>query len=200
MNIIINRHPNLVSEPLIKKINYIYVTDFDEDSYKKFKEDFNNCLSAGMTIIPIVIDSFGGGILSAIGKMNIITNSPVPVATIVETKAMSAGALLFSCGTKGLRFIAPNAKIMIHEAAHWTGGKITETVSRVKFGEELNDQMLNIMDKNCNQAKGFFKTEISKRNNADWFVTAKEAKRIRIADQIKTPNLVVTVNQTMQLE
>ena len=44
-----------------------------------------------------------------------IKNSEIPVATIVEGKAMSCGAVLLTFGEDGMRFADPDATVMIHD-------------------------------------------------------------------------------------
>jgi len=47
-----------------------------------------------------VVDSFGGSVYGVLGMVAAIENSHVPVATIVTSKAMSCGFILFALGPK----------------------------------------------------------------------------------------------------
>lgn len=40
-----------------------------------------------------------------------IKHSRIPVATIVQGKAMSCGAILFSCGEEGMRYMDPTPQL-----------------------------------------------------------------------------------------
>jgi ATP-dependent protease ClpP protease subunit len=200
MNILIQKENNIVSEPLIQKPELIYIKDFSEDSYKKLKDDFNKALNADLSIIPVIVDSYGGSVDALIGMINIFRNCPVPVATILETKAMSCGVILFSCGTKGYRYMSDLANLMIHEVSNFSRGKIEEMKSSVEYGIKLNDQIFKILDKNAGKSPGFFQKEIQRRKNADWFFGAVEAKKLGIVDHIKIPNFTVKIKKEYILE
>ena len=59
-----------------------------------------------------------------------IKTSKIPVATIVQGKAMSCGAILFSFGEEGRRFMDPNATLMIHDVSSGQLGKVEEVTSK----------------------------------------------------------------------
>ena len=92
--------------PLIKEIELraspiiIRVNEFDEDSAKEFAQQMSSAQSSGQSIIPVIIDSYGGQVYSLMSMIGNIKSSKIPVATIVEGKAMSCGAILFSFGTQ----------------------------------------------------------------------------------------------------
>jgi len=195
MNIIVNKDKNIAADPLLNKPELIYVRDFNEDSYKKLKEDFSKAINAEFDVIPVIIDSYGGTVDSLLGMISIFRNSPIPVATILESKAMSCGIILFSCGTPGYRYMSDLASIMIHEVSNFSHGKIEDMKVSVEYGTLLNNKIFSILDKNCKQPPGFFQKEMHKRKNTDWFLGAAEAKKLGIADHIKIPNFTVSVSQ-----
>jgi ATP-dependent Clp endopeptidase proteolytic subunit ClpP len=190
---------NIKPDCLMIVPDYVYIKDFDEEGYKKFKEDFNKVLNANRTIIPIVIDSYGGYVHSLMGMVSIIKNSPIPVATILETKAMSCGAVLFSCGTKGLRFMSPYASMMIHEVSSGDYGKLKDIQTSAEHSADLNDVLFQILDENSGKEKGFFKEQINKRQNTDWYINPKAAKKLGLVDHIKIPDLQIVVAQGVSL-
>lgn len=200
MNIKILRDKNINHDPLITKPEMIYVKDFNEDAYKKLKEDFSKAVNANFDIIPVVIDSYGGSVDALLGMISIFQNSPVPVATILETKAMSCGVILFSCGTKNYRFASEHSTLMIHEVSNFSGGKLEELKSSLEYADLLNSKIFSILDQNTGHKKGFFKNELKKRNNSDWFLDAVGAKEIGIVDHIKVPNFNVKITQNCVLE
>lgn len=200
MNIILNKDKNIIADPIINKPEIIHVKDFDEDSYKKLKDDFNKAINAKFDVIPVVINSYGGSVDSLLGMISIFRSSPVPVATILETKAMSCGAILFSCGTKGYRYISDLASIMIHEVSNFSFGKMEEIKSSIEYANLLNNRIFNILDKNCGKKPGFFLKEIAKRKNADWFVDAHEAKSLNMADHTRIPDFKINITQKCSLD
>jgi len=200
MNILISKSSNISAEPLLIKPELIYVKDFSEDAYKKLKDDFNKAINAKFDVIPVVIDSYGGSVDALNGMINIFRSSPVPVATILETKAMSCGIILFSCGTKGYRYMSDLANMMIHEVSNFSFGKIEEMKSSVDYGIKLNEQIFKLLDKNAGKPPGFFQKEMAKRKNADWFFGAAEAKKLGIVDHIRIPDFKISVKQECKLE
>ena len=179
--------------------NFVLVNDFSEVALKTFIIDFDKVSRSGTGIIPIVIDSFGGGVHALFGMISVIRSCQIPVATIVSSKAMSAGVVLFSCGTKGYRFASPLSYFMVHEVSSWNEGKMKDIETDVEHGQEMNRRLLEILDENCGKKRGWFGKEIDKRSNTDWYLNAKEARKIGLADKIKMPSLKVEVLQKVTL-
>ena len=107
--------------PVIIKVN-----KFDEKSASDFATKMSMAHSTGQKIIPVVIDSYGGQVYALMAMIASIRASELPVATIVEGKAMSCGAVLLSFGEDGLRFADPDATVMIHDVSSVGYGKIEE--------------------------------------------------------------------------
>lgn len=171
----------------------ITVNNFDESSAKTFRKEFNDALATGQPVIPVLIDSFGGGCYSLLSMISHIETSPVPVATIGTGKCMSAAAALLASGTPGYRFINPHAHVMIHGILYSASGKQSEIKSRTDHGDQLQSQIINIMNKKCNKKSNFFQEMIDKNKNADIFLTAKECKKHNIVDYIAEPFLETEV-------
>lgn len=191
MRTLYNIHHNIKHDSLIKEPIVVTVRDFDEKAYEKFNEDFDQAHRTGQTVIPVVIDSYGGYAYSLMGMIGIIQSSKIPVITILLSKAMSCGAILFSFGQE--RYMAPYATLMIHDVATGGWGKIEEMKADVKEGERLNNIVYDMFDRNCDQPKGFFKELVHDRGHADWYIDAKEAIKLNLATKIGIPALNVSV-------
>lgn len=169
--------------------------DFNEESAELFANDFHTAEASGQDIVPIVIDSYGGDIYALLSMIDIIESSVVPVATIGIGKAMSAGAVLLSCGNDGLRFCSPHATVMIHSA--WEAG-ISGNADEVKVNAEelmrLNHKVLEILSINCGHPKDYFHKIMSAKKNTDWFLSAREAKKHKIINEIRIPEFFVEVS------
>jgi len=94
----------LRSNPVIIRVN-----NFNEKSAKEFAVEIAKAHNTGQSIIPVIIDSYGGEVYSLMSMIASIKSSEIPIATIVEGKAMSCGVILFSCGTEGHRYITEDA-------------------------------------------------------------------------------------------
>ena len=77
----ITKPEEVLEEPKIVRVN-----KFDEDSLEKFVDDLNEAENGTQPVIPVVVDSFGGGIYSLLGFIAAIEQVEKPVATIVTTK------------------------------------------------------------------------------------------------------------------
>ena len=185
---------------LIPKV--VVVTTFDEEAAKLFRQEMSYAHRTGQPIIPVVIDSYGGDCYALFSMIDTIRSSKVPVATIIQGKAMSCGAILFSCGTEGYRFIAPNSTVMIHDVSSWMGiaKKTEEVLTDARETARLNKKVYHIMDKNCGQKTGFFWETVQSKSRADWYITPREAIRLNLANHVKIPTLCTEVRVEMRLD
>ena len=192
--------------PLIKEIELrkspviIRVNKFDEESAKKFSEQMALAHNTGQKVIPVVIDSYGGQVYSLMSMISAIKHSEKPVATIVEGKAMSCGAVLFSFGEEGLRFMDPNATVMIHDVSSMDMGKVEELKASAAEADRLNTVIYTMMARNCGKKDDYFMKIVDKKKHADWFLDAEEAKSHNMANQIRVPSLKVVVDVSIDLE
>jgi len=200
MNILVTKHKNIKEESLIKDPVIVRLSKFDEDGYEEFSKQMNDAHNTGQTIIPIVIDSYGGEAYSLMGMISIIENAKLPVATIVESKAMSCGAILFTFGTEGYRYMSQSATLMIHDVASFAFGKIEEIKADVKEGERLNTLVYRMMADNCKQPKDYFKKLVHERGHSDWYLSAKDAKKHKLTNHIGVPNLEVNITLDFKLD
>lgn len=182
-------------EPIVIRVN-----KFDEESAAKFSNQMSAAQSTGQTIIPVVIDSYGGQVYSLMAMIASIKASSIPVATIVEGKAMSCGALLFSYGTPGYRFMDKHATIMIHDVSSGARGKIEEIKADAKEGDRLNQLVYREMAANCGKEPEFFLKQIHDRSHADWYLDAEEAQTIGLANHLRVPCLKVKVDVSYSFE
>lgn len=177
----------------------ITVNRFDEPALREFKDSMFKAQELRQPIIPVIIDSYGGQVYSLLGMLDLIKNSEVPVATIVSGKAMSCGAVLFSAGTEGHRYVGPNATIMIHDVSSGTYGKVKDMKVDVKEAERLNKKIYEMMAKNCGKDLNYFEDIVHKMGHTDWFLTPEEALKHNLANHIKIPKVMVKASVSMKL-
>lgn len=192
--------------PLIKEVEMrhnpviVRVNKFDEDAAKKFDQEIARAHNTGQKVIPVVIDSYGGQVYSLMAMISAIKHSELPIATIVEGKAMSCGAILFSFGEEGLRFMDPNATIMIHDVSSMDFGKVEELKAGAKEADRLNTKIYTMMARNCGKKDDYFMKIVDKKKHADWFLDADESKKHGLANQLRIPKITVDVNVEIELE
>tara|TARA_R110000851_G_scaffold25240_16_gene72958 strand:- start:129 stop:743 length:615 start_codon:yes stop_codon:yes gene_type:complete len=177
----------------------IRVNKFTEESANEFAQKMAKAHNTGQSVIPIVIDSYGGQVYSLMSMISAINASEIPVATIVEGKAMSCGVILFSCGTEGLRFITPEATLMIHDVSSGAFGKNEEIQASARETKRLNNKIYEILADNCKKPRDYFTKEVRRRGQADWFVTPNKAKKMGLADVIGMPKLLVNIKVDIDL-
>ena len=192
--------------PLIKEIELrkqpvmIRVNKFDEESAAKFQLEIAQAHNTGQKVIPVIIDSYGGQVYSLMTMISAIKNSEIPVATIVEGKAMSCGAVLSTFGAPGHRYMDPDATIMIHDVSSMDFGKVEELKAGAQEADRLNTLIYTMMAQNCGKKDDYFLKIVDKKKHADWFIDATEAKKHGLANQLRVPKLNITVGVSIDFE
>lgn len=192
--------------PLLKEVELrknpilIRVNKFDEESAKKFSDEVAIAHNTGQKVIPIIIDSYGGQVYSLMSMISAIKHAEIPVATIIEGKAMSCGAVLFTFGDQGLRFMDPDATVMIHDVSSMDFGKVEELKAGALEASRLNDKIYTMMARNCGKKDDYFLKIADKKKHADWFLDAEEAKKHGLANQLRVPKLAITIDVSIDLE
>jgi len=175
----------------------VWVTEFNTDSVRKFYEEFVDLESnPAVETIPVFINSYGGQVYSLIAKRDMIKSSNKPVSTIALGKAMSCGASLLAAGTKGFRFASPDSRILIHQVSSMTLGKASDIKEDAAQIQALNELMLKNLAEDTGMSIDRLKREIKNRDNADWTLTAEDAKKFGIIDFVGVPRHIYPHYQT----
>ncbi len=189
------KNVELRNNPVIIRVN-----KFDEPSAKDFANKIGQAHNTGQKVIPVIIDSYGGQVYSLMSMIASIKNSELPIATIVEGKAMSCGVILFSCGTKGYRYITEDATLMIHDVSSGSWGKNSEIQASAEETQRLNDKIYEILAENSNKTEKWFEKKLNKKGRADLFLDCDEAMRLGLADHIGMPKLKINVKLNIDFE
>jgi ATP-dependent Clp protease protease subunit len=178
----------------------VVVNKFNEESALKFANDMQGARNAGMPVIPVIIDSYGGEVYSLLSMVDTIRSyaQDTPVATIVTGKAMSCGAILFTCGTEGYRYMGPNATLMIHDVASAGRGKVEEIKADAKETDRLQDHVYEMMAKNCGHEPKYFWKIVHEKGRADWYLDPKEARLHNIANHVRVPGMKLSVKCSLE--
>lgn len=181
------KHNEVIDQPIV-----VRVTKFNDEGAKEFAENLERAHQTGQDVIPVVIDSFGGQCYSFLDMAAHMQRSTLPIHTIVEGKAMSAGAMLFAMGHT--RHMAENATLMLHDVSSGAFGKIEELKADIKEADRLNSLIFRMISRNCGHKDDYFLKLIFEKGHADWFLTAKDAKKHNLCTNIGVPELTVTVS------
>lgn len=133
--------------------------------------------------IKLYIHSPGGSVSAALAILDTMNHIKPDVSTICVGIAASAAAVLLSSGTKGKRFILPNAEVMIHQVMGGAEGQASDIAIRAKHIARTKDTLNKILAKNTGKTP----SEIEKDSDRDNFMTAEEAKKYGLVDEILKP-------------
>jgi ATP-dependent Clp protease protease subunit len=128
------------------------------------------------------INSPGGSVYDALAiydTMQYVTNDVQTVGIGVQA---SAAAFLLSSGTKGKRFVLPNATVMIHQPSSGTRGKVTDQEIDLRESLRIKKLLEGIMAKNTGQKP----EKIHEDMERDKWLTSEEAKKYGIVDAVIT--------------
>ena len=195
MNIITYFSPLLKEPKLIDDLPVVIrVRKFDEPSAKAFSDEMARAQNSGQPVIPVVIDSYGGQVYSLMSMISDIKHSKVKVVTIAQGKAMSCGAVLFSFGAEGHRYMDPDATLMIHDVSSMGWGKVEEIKADAKEAERLQKKVYHMMAENCGKSKNYFLKLIHKKGHADWYLEPDECLEHGLVDHVDMPQFDVNIN------
>jgi ATP-dependent Clp protease protease subunit len=184
--------------PLIKDIELrsspvvIRVNKFDEETAKDFAQQMSLAQSTGQPVIPVIIDSYGGQVYALMSMIASIKSSKIKVATVIEGKAMSCGAILFSFGAYGYRFMDPDATIMIHDVSSGAFGKIEELKADIRETERLNKKVYEMMARNCGKSSDYFLKMVHEKGHSDWFLDSNDALEHGLANHLRLPEMSIS--------
>jgi ATP-dependent Clp protease protease subunit len=195
MNVIRYFSPLLKEKEFIDDLPIVIrVRKFDEAAAKEFSNLINKAQNSGQPVIPIVIDSYGGQVYSLMSMISDIKHSKIPVATIVQGKAMSCGAILFSFGAEGHRYMDPDATVMIHDVSSMSWGKVEEIQASAEETSRLNKKIYTMMAENCGHHKDYFLDIVHDKGHADWFLEADECRKHNLANHTHVPEMKISAS------
>ena len=130
--------------------------------------------------IKLYINSPGGSVYDGLAIIDTMNYIEPDVETIGIGLQASMGAMLLSNGTKGKRFILPNARVMIHQPSSGTECKITDQEIALKEGILLKKRLAEIFAKNTGKTLA----QVEKDMDRDNWMSADEAKAYGIVDKV----------------
>ena len=152
--------------------------------------------------IELYINSPGGSVLDGLAIIDAMQCIQAPVSTICLGRAASMAAWLLAAGTKGRRFAAPNAEVMIHGLSDGLFGedgldmRISPQVRTAGFRQTSPDQQIYQRRQEMWQKRlvamlarwtGRNSRRIETDIRRDLFLSAQEAKAYGIVDEILEP-------------
>jgi ATP-dependent Clp protease protease subunit len=130
--------------------------------------------------IKLYINSPGGSVTAGLAIYDTIQYIKPDVSTICLGLAASMAAVILASGSKGKRFILPNAEVLIHQVMAGVEGQASDIKIRSQRIMRIRDQLNAILAKHTNQPI----EKIEKDTDRDYFMTAEEAVAYGIVDKI----------------
>ncbi|MBB1523786.1 MAG: ATP-dependent Clp protease proteolytic subunit [Candidatus Saccharibacteria bacterium] len=134
--------------------------------------------------IKLYINSPGGSVYDGLAIYDTIQYIKPDVQTIGIGLQASMGAFLLSSGTKGKRVALPNSRIMIHQPSSGTQGKVTDQEITLRESIYLKQRLNEILSKNTGQDI----SKIEKDADRDYWMSAEEAKKYGLIDEVIFPS------------
>lgn len=153
------------SDSIYERDNHIYFrSNVNERSVNKLIMIINNYndifkeLSKNVSIksiepnpIYLHITSYGGCVFSCFRAIDVIKNSKVPIYTIIDGHAASAGVLMSVVGKK--KFITPSSYALIHQLSSGAIGTYREISDEFKSVDNIMKDIYKIFLKNTKMTK-----------------------------------------------
>lgn len=130
--------------------------------------------------ISFYINSPGGSVTAGLAIYDTMKLIRADVSTICMGMAASMGAFLLAGGTKGKRFVLPNAEVMIHQPSGGSQGQATDIMIQANHIQHTKERLNRILAENC----GKDIETIARDTERDNWMTAEEAVAYGLVDGI----------------
>lgn len=141
--------------------------------------------------IQLYINSPGGSVTATLAMLDTMNHIKPDVSTVCVGIAASGAAIMLAGGTKGKRFALPNAEVMIHQPWGGAQGQATDIEITAKHIVATRERLNKILAK----ATGQPLDRIEKDVERDYFMSAEEAKKYGVIDDIFTSKGVPVVKK-----
>ena len=131
--------------------------------------------------ITLLINSEGGSVVDGLAIFDTMQALPCPVRTICAGEASSMAAVILAGGSKGNRFILPNAQVMIHDPILTGCGGPALTVDAISQRLMRTRKLVAGIMAECT---GRSVEEILVKTAKDTFFTADEAVEYGLVDSV----------------
>lgn len=134
--------------------------------------------------VKIYINSPGGVVSSGLAIYDTMQLLDCDIFTYCIGQAASIAALLMAAGTKGKRFTLPNGRLMIHQPLGGVTGPAADIAVQAKEIGRVKQKLAEILAQHCNRPM----EQILKDSERDFFLTAEEAVKYGIVDEVVSSN------------
>lgn len=130
--------------------------------------------------ITMYINSPGGAVTDTFAILDVMNTIKPDVSTVCIGEACSGGSVLLAGGTKGKRFILPNAEVMIHQPLGGAQGQATDIEIRANHINRTKKKLVELYSKWTGKSAKIITQTIER----DAWFTAEEAVKFGLVDKI----------------
>jgi ATP-dependent Clp protease protease subunit len=131
--------------------------------------------------IYLYINSPGGSITAGMAIYDTMQFVPNDIVTVGIGMAASMGQLLLTAGTKGKRYITPNARVLLHQPHGGFGGTASDIQTQAQLILDMKKRLAEITA----EATGKTVTQINQDGDRDRWFSAQEALEYGFVDHIR---------------
>lgn len=185
----------------VKSPKEFYLNEFNDHTLRVFNNLVTECVNQSQALIPIYVESDGGRVDIMKGIMSVMDYGRrlgIKFSTVVNSRAQSAGAMIFLYGDEGFRFMGENAILMLHPASVGTIGKIGEIKNMIDRHHDDWDSISDRVGKHLKKPKGWMKKELNKRKDYDWILTPEEASVEKLCNA-HSPTFIISIEETLMV-
>ena len=132
--------------------------------------------------VHLYINSPGGSVTAGLSIYDTMRFIKPDVSTMCIGQAASMGAFLLSGGTKGKRYILPNARTMIHQPSGGAQGQATDIEIQAKEILFLRERLNNLLADHTGQTMEV----IERDTERDRFMSAEQSVEYGLVDEVIT--------------
>ena len=130
--------------------------------------------------VHLYINSPGGSVTAGLSIYDTMKFIKPDVSTMCIGQAASMGAFLLSGGTKGKRYILPNARTMIHQPSGGAQGQATDIEIQAKEILFLRERLNNLLADHTGQPIDV----IERDTERDRFMSAEQSVEYGLVDEV----------------
>lgn len=130
--------------------------------------------------ISLYINSPGGSVTSGLSIYDTMQYIQCPITTLCHGQAMSMGSLLLAAGTKGQRYVLPNASVMIHQPSGGAEGQASDIAIHAREILKTRERLNGIYVRHTGQELNVVERAMERDN----FMEPKEALQFGLVDHI----------------
>ena len=130
--------------------------------------------------IKLYINSPGGSVTAGLAIYDTMQYLKCPVSTICIGLTASMAAVILAAGTKGKRFALPNAEILLHQVAGGMQGQATDIEITARQILHMKEKLNKIIASHTGQPLA----KVEKETDRDFYLTADEAKKYGLIDEV----------------